>query len=122
MKKRHTSFMDNNTQKRLLYELNEVLERYPSWQYSPDAVLEILTRTFSKKTGSKREYLNDPVKPHVLLKEQRMRMLLTLDELSKLTGIPRSNLSAMENGRRPIGLKISKILSKAIGLNYKTLI
>jgi len=46
-------------------------------------------------------------------------MSYTLDELSKLTGIPKSNLSAMENGKRPIGLKMATVLSQALGVNYK---
>jgi len=50
-----------------------------------------------------------------MLEEQRKRMLYTLSKLSKLTGIPKSNLSAMENGKRPIGVKMAKILGKALG-------
>ncbi|MFH1222845.1 MAG: helix-turn-helix transcriptional regulator [Pseudomonadota bacterium] len=111
--------MDNNTQKKLLYELNEVLERYPSWQYSPDAVIKILSRSLKRKPGIQKEYMNSPVRSCIILKEQRKKMLYSLAQLSKLTSIPKSNLSAMENGHRPIGLKISKILSKALDVNYK---
>jgi len=111
--------MKNNAQKKLLDELYEVLERHSLKGYNPQAVIEILSRSLSRKPGTQKEYFHIDVKPCELLKEQRKRMLYTLSKLSKLTGIPKSNLSAMENGKRPIGVKMSKTLGKALGVNYK---
>jgi antitoxin component HigA of HigAB toxin-antitoxin module len=119
MKKLRGSFMKNNAQKKLLDELYEVLERHSLQEYNPEAVIQILSRSLSRKPGTHKEYFHIEIKPHEMLKEHRKRMLFTLSKLSKLTGIPKSNLSAMENGKRPIGVKMAKILGKALGLPYK---
>lgn len=114
--------MKSSVQKKLLYDLNEVLEKYSLQEYSPEIVVEILSRSLNRKPGTQKEYINNKIKPLEILKEQRKRMLYTLNKLSTLTGIPKSNLSAMENGKRPIGLKMAKVLSKALGIDYKALL
>lgn len=114
--------MKSSTQKKLLYDLNEVLERYSLQEYSPEIVVEILSRSLNRKPGTQKEYINNKVSPFEVLKEQRKRMLYSLNKLSSLTGIAKSNLSAMENGKRPIGIKMAKVLSKALEINYKALL
>ena len=111
--------MKTNAQKKLLDELYEVLEKYSLENYNPEVVIEILSNSLNRKPGTRKEYIKNIVKPHELLKEQRKRMLYTLEKLSRLTGIPKSNLSAMENAKRPIGLKMAKVLSRALEINYK---
>ena len=44
---------------------------------------------------------------------------LTLDRLSRLTGIPAPHLSAMENGKRAIGPRIAKKLAAALGVDHR---
>ncbi len=44
---------------------------------------------------------------------------LTLEELSKLSGIAKSHLSDMENGKRPIGSRTAKKLASALGVDHR---
>jgi DNA-binding XRE family transcriptional regulator len=56
------------------------------------------------------------------LKAYRLREELTQKELAKASGISQSNISAMEKGRRPIGLNIAKKLAKILNCEYKKLV
>ncbi|MEW5814477.1 MAG: helix-turn-helix transcriptional regulator [Spirochaetota bacterium] len=47
----------------------------------------------------------------ITLRIRRENAEMTLDELSEKTGIAVSNLSAMENGRRPMGVRTAKRLA-----------
>lgn len=115
--------MKSTAQNKLLHDLNDVLEKYSITEYNSEAVIEILSRSLKRKPKEAQEfYVSDKITPAEILKEQRKRMGFTLDKLSKLTKISKSNLSAMENNRRPIGLKIAKILSSALGVDYKVLL
>ena len=44
---------------------------------------------------------------------------LTLEQLAELSGIPRPHLSAMENGKRPIGVRIAKKLASALNVDHR---
>jgi hypothetical protein len=44
----------------------------------------------------------------VYLRGIRLREEMTQEDLAKLTGIPRANISAMEHGKRPIGKEAGK--------------
>lgn len=44
---------------------------------------------------------------------------LTLDLLAEKSGIPKPNLSAMENNKRTIGPKTAKKLAKVFGCDYR---
>ncbi len=55
----------------------------------------------------------------VALAGARTKEGLTQKELSKLTGIPQSHISEMENGKRSIGKRRARILSKALNVSYK---
>jgi len=114
--------MKSNVQKNLLYDLSEVLKKYSLQEYSPEIVVEILSRSLSRKPRTQKEYVENKISPFEILKEQRKRMLYSLNKLSTLTGIPKSNLSAMENGKRPIGVKMAKVLSMALEIHYKVLL
>jgi DNA-binding XRE family transcriptional regulator len=52
----------------------------------------------------------------------RAREDLTQTELAKLTGISQANISAMERGRRPIGLEVAKKLAKVLKCDYRQLV
>ena len=54
-----------------------------------------------------------------LLATYRENSGLTLDQLATKSGIPKSNLSEMENGKRPIGPRIARKLAVAFGCDYR---
>jgi len=64
------------------------------------------------------EYSDEDL-PGVCLAGSRVKERLTQKQLSELTGIPQSHISEMENGKRPIGKKLAKILAKALNVGYK---
>ena len=47
---------------------------------------------------------------------------LTQEELSERTGISKSNISAMENNKRRLGVAVAKKLAKALGIDYKQIL
>ena len=49
----------------------------------------------------------------------RLREELSQEELAKLTGISRSNISAMEHGKRPIGKETAKRLAGILKCDYR---
>ncbi|HJV65250.1 MAG TPA: helix-turn-helix transcriptional regulator [Geomonas sp.] len=55
----------------------------------------------------------------VYLRGIRLREEMTQYELAKLTGISRSNISAMEHGNRPIGKETAKKLATALKCDYR---
>ena len=68
-----------------------------------------------------REALNirDEDLPAVCLRGGRAKEGLTQKQLSEITGIPRCHISAMENGKRPIGKKMARILAAALKLDAR---
>lgn len=55
----------------------------------------------------------------VYLRGIRLREELSQEELAKLTGISRSNISAMEHGKRPIGKETAKRLADILKCDYR---
>ena len=55
----------------------------------------------------------------VYLRGIRLRENLTQEALAEMTGISRSNISAMEHGNRPIGKEIAKKLATALNCDYR---
>jgi DNA-binding XRE family transcriptional regulator len=68
-----------------------------------------------------REALNvrDEDLPATCLRGGRAKEGLTQKRLSEMTGIPRCHISAMENGKRPIGKKTARILAAALNLDAR---
>ena len=60
--------------------------------------------------------------PHTMLKAYRMRADLTQSELAEKCDIPQANISAMEKGKRPIGIHMAKKLAHALKCDYKRLL
>lgn len=56
--------------------------------------------------------------PGKLLKAYRLRAGLSVVELAAAAGTKHPNISAMENDRRKIGLKMAKKLGKALKVDY----
>jgi transcriptional regulator with XRE-family HTH domain len=52
----------------------------------------------------------------------RRNYKITLKELSKLTGIPESNLSAIENDKLEIGVKRATLIGAALGISPESLL
>jgi len=53
------------------------------------------------------------------LRGARTKSGLSQSELAAKLGMPQSHISDMENGRRPIGKKMAKRLSKVLKVGYK---
>ena len=49
----------------------------------------------------------------------RLREGYTQKELGKLIGVNQNNISAMENGKRPIGKSMAKKLAEVLNTDYK---
>ena len=47
---------------------------------------------------------------------------LTLRELARKSGVAYQNLSAIENGRRPLGLEVARKVSASLKVDYRLLI
>jgi DNA-binding XRE family transcriptional regulator len=55
----------------------------------------------------------------IYLRGIRIREDLTQEDLAKRTGITRSNISAMEHGKRPIGKETAKKLAGVLNCDYR---
>lgn len=57
--------------------------------------------------------------PGLLLKGLRHREDLSQIELAKILNVSQTNLSAMENGRRPIGKELAKRIAENFEVDYR---
>ena len=57
--------------------------------------------------------------PGVILRGARGKEGLTQTELAQKLGIPASNISEMENGKRPIGKKMAKRLAETLNIDFR---
>ena len=111
----------------VIKEIRAILAKYNLKYYNPRIVAEVLSRSQRAKTPDTKlkdlsKFLDIKVKPSEFLKEQRKRMGLTLAQLSHLTEIAVPNLSAMESGKRSMGVATAKILAKALKINYRVFV
>ncbi len=60
--------------------------------------------------------------PAACLKAARMQEEVTQKELAKSSGIDQGHISAMENGKREIGVESAKKLAKALNTDYRVLL
>lgn len=56
------------------------------------------------------------------LRGARYREDVSQRQLAKLTGVSVQNISAMENGRRPVGKEMAKRLGKVLHVDWRVLI
>lgn len=108
-------------------EIKAILAKYNLRYYNPRVVAEVLARSQRAKTPDVKlkdlsKFLDVKINPFEFLREQRKRIGFTLAQLSHLTGIAVSNLSALESGKRSIGINTAKKLAKALRIHYKVLI
>jgi ribosome-binding protein aMBF1 (putative translation factor) len=75
------------------------------------------------KTVPWREPVKDLIdkysEPGVMLKGARIKEGLSQSALARKLGIPPSNISEMESGKRPIGKNMAQRLSKILNVNYR---
>ncbi|MEA3487486.1 MAG: helix-turn-helix transcriptional regulator [Thermodesulfobacteriota bacterium] len=64
------------------------------------------------------EYSNEQL-PGVCLAGARRKKELTQKELAGMIGVPQSNISEMETGKRTIGKKMAKRLAKITNVGYR---
>jgi DNA-binding XRE family transcriptional regulator len=64
----------------------------------------------------------EALEPWQKLKAYRLREDLSQVELAKRCGIPQANLSAMEQGKRTIGVQTAKKLAAALRCDYRQLL
>ena len=71
-----------------------------------------------------REAMNikDEEWPQIAIRGGRAKEGLTQQQLSELTGIPRAHISAMENGKRPIGKQNARKLADALSIDPRLLL
>jgi antitoxin component HigA of HigAB toxin-antitoxin module len=86
---------------------------YPSMRVSDDdEAVDITTTAWWKKMEARSH-------GGTVLWTYRDNAGLTLDRLSKLSGIAKSHLSDMENGKRAIGLRTAKKLATALDVDHR---
>jgi DNA-binding XRE family transcriptional regulator len=112
-------------QAQLMKDIRVVLKRYSTTDYDPQVVVEVLSRAL-RRSGRKQNHLRlvdvPPIpaaKPHEILREQRKRLGLSLQTLARRTGIAQPNLSAIENGKRALGLSVAKRIGEVLKVNYR---
>lgn len=103
--------------KRKLQVVEKALVYAAGLATSEELVSEEENKVLLKKLG-----LKGGITPANSLKAYRLRQNLTQEELARRSDIPQSNISAMEKGTRPIGLKSAKKLAQILRCDYKKLI
>jgi predicted transcriptional regulator len=99
--------------KLLIRDLRKI---YPALKVSHvDEAVDITTTAWWKKMESSSH-------PGMVLWTYRDNAGLTLEQLSKLSGIAKSHLSDMENGKRTIGSLTAKKLATALKVDYRLLL
>jgi ribosome-binding protein aMBF1 (putative translation factor) len=90
-----------------------------------DTVVRLLSdfEVDEKDAISWREPIQDLInlhsEPGVMIRGARVKEGLSQIELAQKLGIPQSNVSEMENGKRPIGKNMARRLSRILKINYR---
>ncbi|MBI2026401.1 MAG: helix-turn-helix transcriptional regulator [Deltaproteobacteria bacterium] len=119
--------MKTQLPQKAINEIMMILRKYRIKYYNPRVIAEVLGRSQRSRISEPKDvdlsrFLEIKVKPNELIQEQRKREGLTLAQLSKLAKIAIPNLSAIENGKRSLGIATAKKIAKALKINYKTLV
>ena len=98
----------------------EVCRRY---QLPDDKISKIQEAVSTILGGEDESFLLEEVFPDLregsAIRGLRLREGLTQEQLAHLLGVKRTNLSEMENGRRPIGKNMAKRLARVLKTDYK---
>ena len=93
--------------------VRELRKLYPSVTVSNDAEAVDITSTSWWKKMEATSHIG------IALWTYRDNAGLTLEKLSKRSGIAKSHLSDMENGKRAIGPRSAKKLATVLGVDYR---
>ena len=93
--------------------VRELRKLYPSVKVSNDAEAVDITSTAWWKKMEATSHIG------TVLWTYRDNAEMTLEQLSKRSGIAKSHLSEMENGKRAIGARTAKKLAKVLGVDYR---
>ena len=100
-------------------EIKEVLKRtYPAMEFFDNSEDELIDSEDSPVMDRIRSEMTAGIR----LKIRRQNKEMSQKTLSEKTGIAVSNISLMENGKRPIGAKTAKTLALALNCNFAELI
>ena len=118
--------------------LKSVKERFPELKELPREKLRLVEEALKYASELTARYDLISSQEHEILMEQmrgvegpsssmslrayRYREDLTQAELAAKAGVPQANISAMENGKRPIGLAMAKKLAAVLNCDYKKLV
>jgi DNA-binding XRE family transcriptional regulator len=119
--------------------LKKVRETYPEiFEELPAPKLKLVKKAiiYASKLGAEEEVLTTEEHEKVLrdltgkaelssgnrLKAYRLRKDLSQVELARRSGIPQANISAMESGKRSIGVQIAKRLARVLGCGFRQLV
>jgi DNA-binding XRE family transcriptional regulator len=108
------------TKEQITKDFAEVCRRYQL----PDDKISRIQEAVSVILGAEEESLPlEEVFPELhqgsAIRGLRLREGLTQEQLARLLGIRRTNLSEMENGKRPIGKNMAKRLAQVLKTDYK---
>ena len=100
-------------------EIKEVLKKtYPAMEFFDSSEDELIDSEDSPVLDRIRSGMTAGIR----LKIRRQNKGMSQKALSEKTGIAVSNISLMENGKRPIGAKTAKTLALALNCNFAELI
>ncbi|MFH1595314.1 MAG: helix-turn-helix transcriptional regulator [Pseudomonadota bacterium] len=108
------------TKEQITKDFAEVCRRYQL----PDDKISKIQEAVSVILGAEDESLPlEEVFPDLhqgsAIRGLRLRQGLTQEQLAHLLGVKRTNLSEMENGKRPIGKNMAKRLAQVLKTDYK---
>jgi len=108
------------TKEQITKDFAEVCRRYQL----PDDKISKIQEAVSVILGAEDESLPlEEVFPDLhqgsAIRGLRLREGLTQEQLAHLLGVKRTNLSEMENGKRPIGKNMAKRLAQVLKTDYK---
>ena len=100
-------------------EIMEVLKRtYPTMEFFDNAEDELIDSDDSPVLN----IIKSEMTAGIRLRIRRQNKGMSQQMLSEKTGIAVSNISLMENGKRPIGAKTARTLASALNCNFAELI
>jgi DNA-binding XRE family transcriptional regulator len=108
------------TKEQITQDFAEVCRRYQL----PDDKISKIQEALSAILGAEDESLPlEKVFPDLhqgsAIRGLRLREGLTQEQLARRLGVKRTNLSEMENGKRPIGKNMAKRLAQVLKTDYK---
>jgi len=117
--------------------LQIVMEKFPELESLSEAKLKVVEKalSYASEIGEKHNLVSQVEHKELMaklgakkwhsgcaLRAYRLRQGLTQQELAKKAKIPQANISAMEAGKRSIGLESAKKLAKALSCRYEIFI